>query len=67
MTPKDLVAELLKRNPEIMNNPQARSYIEAIQSGDQERIKSIGMNICDTYGVTPEQARNDTMRFFGFH
>ena len=67
MSPRDLITQLMQRNPNIANNPQAKSYIDTVMGGNQEQIKNLAMNICNSYGITPEQARNDTMRFFGFH
>ena len=61
-----LLERLLVTNPQVVNNPQAQVYLDAIRSGDTNRMKMLATNICASYGVTPEQARNDTMRFFGF-
>lgn len=65
MGPKEILMEFLKKNPNVANNPQMQSYIDALNSGDQQRIKELGMNICNSFGVTPDQARTETMRFFG--
>ena len=65
-SPKDMLDRLLATNPNIANNPQAQVYLDAIRSGDNEKMKTLATNICNSYGVTPEQARDDTMRFFGF-
>lgn len=65
MGPKEILMEFLKKNPNVANNPQMQSYIDALNSGDQQRIKELGMNICNSFGVTPDQARAETMRFFG--
>lgn len=64
--PNALLERLIASNPGIANNPQAQVYLNAIRSGDNQKMKEIAMNICNSYGVTPEQAQNDTMRFFGF-
>ena len=64
--PQYMAAQILARNPNISSNPQAMAYISAIQSGDFSRVKQIAENICNTYGVSTEQAVADTIRFFGF-
>lgn len=64
--PNSLLDQLLQSNPSIASNPQAKVYLDAIRSGDTQRMKQLATNICSSYGVTPEQARNDTMKFFGF-
>ena len=65
MGPKEILMEFLKKNPNVANNPQMQGYIDVLNSGDQEKIKTLGMNICNSYGITPDEARDATMRFFG--
>lgn len=63
--PRQMAMNLLMRNPAIANNPQAQSLIEVIQNGDSERGKQIADNLCQTYGVTREEAIGKAKNFFG--
>lgn len=62
----DVATFLLQRNPYVANNPQSRAYIDLLRSGDDERIKQVATNLCNTYGVTPQQAGNQALQYFGF-
>ena len=55
---------LISRNPNIANNPQAQNYLRVIQSGDAEQGEQIARNLCNTYGVTPDQAVQQAKSFF---
>lgn len=62
--PRQFAMSLLKRNPQIANNPQAQSYLQLIQNGSNEEGEKVAMNLCKTYGVTPEQAMQQVSSFF---
>ena len=55
---------LISRNPNIANNPQAQNYLRVIQSGDAEQGEQMARNLCNTYGVTPDQAVQQAKSFF---
>lgn len=55
---------LIERNPNIANNPQAQAMINAIKSGDNRTGEEIARNLCNTYGVTPEDAVKQAASFF---
>ena len=61
----DLATLLLQRNPYVANNPQSQSYLNLLRSGDDERIKQVANNICMSYGVTPQEAGNQALKYFG--
>ena len=44
--------------------PNARAMIKAVQSGDAEAGERIARNLCQSYGVTPEQAIQQAKGFF---
>lgn len=50
--------------PSLANNPNARAMIQAVQSGDAEAGERIARNLCQSYGVTPEQAIQQAKGFF---
>ena len=62
---RDLAMNLISSNPQIAQNPQAQEMINVIKSGDAERGKQIANNLCQTYGVTPDQAIAQARKMFG--
>lgn len=60
----NLAMTIISNNPQIANNPQAKSMIEVIQSGDAERGRQIAENLCNTYGVSKEDAVKQAKSFF---
>lgn len=60
----NLAMTMISNNPQIANNPQAKSMIEVIQSGDAERGRQIAENLCNTYGVSKEDAVKQARSFF---
>ena len=61
-----MAMSMIQQNSNIMNNPNAQELIKVIQSGDAVKGQQIARNLCDTYGVTPEQALNQAKQFFNF-
>lgn len=55
---------LLQRNPNVANNPQAQSLMRIIQSGNSQQGEQVAKNLCDTMGVTPEEASQQAKTFF---
>ena len=56
---------ILQKHPEIKNNPQKMEILRVIESGDSKRGEEIAMNLCNTYGVTKEEAIKSAMQEFG--
>lgn len=65
--PMQFALNMIQRNPQIANNPRAQDMIKVIQSGDSARGQQLAENLCQTYGVTKEQAMNQAMQFFTKH
>lgn len=63
---RSMAISLISKNPSIANNPQAQNLIRVIQNGDSKKGEEIARNLCNTYGVTPEQAFTQAKNFFGF-
>lgn len=61
---QNIVNAVLRRNPNIQNNPQAQEYLNVISSGDSQKGQQIAENLCKTYGVTKEQAIAQAKEFF---
>lgn len=66
LDPRSVALSLISRNPSVANNPQAQNLISVIQNGDSKKGEEIARNLCNTYGVTPEQAFTQAKNFFGF-
>lgn len=60
---QSMIAQL-SQNPSMVNNPIAQGLLEAIKTGDQKKGEELANNLCKTYGVTPQEACRQAMRFF---
>lgn len=59
-----LALDLVQKNPALANNPNAREMIDVIRSGDAAKGQQIAKNLCDTYGVKPDDAISQARSFF---
>lgn len=55
---------LLNHSPNVANNPQAQAMIQVLKTGDASRGEEIARNLCQTYGISPQQAVNQASTFF---
>lgn len=63
--PRQMAMNLLMQNPAIANNPRAQDFVGVIQNGDAQRGQQIADNLCQSYGVTREEAIRKAKNFFG--
>ena len=61
---KNMAMNMIAQNPNVVNNPNAQELINVIQSGDNQRGSQIAQNLCNTYGVIPEEAMQQAKQFF---
>lgn len=66
ISPMQFLMSQIQQNPNITSNPQAQSYIQIIQSGDQKKGEEIAQNLLKSYGMTKEQGMAQVKRFFHF-
>ena len=59
-----LALDIIQKNPALANNPNAREMIAVIRNGDAAKGQQIAQNICNTYGVKPEEAISQARSFF---
>ena len=59
-----LALDIIQKNPVLANNPNAREMIDVIRNGDAAKGQQIAKNLCDTYGVKPEDAISQARSFF---
>ena len=61
---KNMAMNLLAKNPAITNSPQAQNYLGVIQNGDSARGQQIAENLCQTYGISRDEAIRQAKQFF---
>ena len=66
ISPMQFLMSQIQQNPNIANNPQAQSYIQIIQSGNQKKGEEVAQNLLKSYGMTKEQGMAQVKRFFHF-
>ena len=59
-----IIGTLLKMNPQVANNPRAMEMLNVIQSGDTQKGERIANNLCQTYGISKEDATKQAENFF---
>lgn len=59
-----IALEMIRRNPQIANNPNAQELLNVIQSGDQKKGEEIANNLCNTYGISRDDAVQKAKQFF---
>lgn len=67
MVPFDLrqiAMNILSQNPNIANNPNAQEFIKVIQNGDSARGQQIADNLCQSFGMTRDEALKNAKLFF---
>lgn len=57
---------MIAKNPQIANNPRNKEMFNVIQSGDTKKGQEIAQNLCNTYGVSQQEAIDQARKFFGF-
>ena len=55
---------ILKQNPNVARHPQAQATLQVLPSGDAQKGQQIAQNLCQTYGITPEEAVKQATSFF---
>ena len=61
---RDFAMNLISSNPQFAQNPQAQELINVIRQGDSVKGEQIATNICQTYGITPQQAIAHARQYF---
>ena len=64
MNPMQFAMQMLQNNPNIANNPNAQNMINVLQNGSDQEREELARNLCQSYGVTPEQAVQQAKNFF---
>lgn len=60
---------MIANNPRLQQraqgNPMLMQGLRAIQNGDANAGQQLAQNICNSMGVSPQQATQQAMQFFG--
>ena len=56
---------MLKQNPNIRNNPNAKEMIDCIEKNDASRGEQIANNILNSRGVSRNEGMSQAKSFFG--
>lgn len=64
LDPAKFAMQMIQNNPQVMNNPMAKEYLQIIQNGDSAKGQEVANNILKTYGMTKEQALGQAAQFF---
>ena len=62
--PMGFALDMAQHDPALQNDPDARETIDVIRGGDADRGQRTARNLCDTYGVKPEDAVAQAKSFF---
>lgn len=61
----DALLSRVESSPQYAGNPNAKAMVECIRHNDSQRGQEIARNLCQTYGITPEQAVQRARGMFG--
>lgn len=59
-----MLNNLIRQNPNLQQNPMTQEMIKVIQSGDAQRGEQIANNICQSYGMSREEAIQQAQQMF---
>lgn len=55
---------LQKRNPQALNTPLGQQFAQIVQSGNAQQGEEIARNICNSMGISQEDALNQALNYF---
>lgn len=61
---EQIAMTLLQKNPQVANSPQGQQFMQILKSGDVQKGQQMADNICNSYGVTRDDALNKAKQFF---
>lgn len=61
---RQIAMSLISQNPTVASNPNAQEFLRVIQNGDSAKGQEIARNLCNTYGITEEEALSKAKQFF---
>lgn len=61
---KQVALMALQKRPDIANTPQGQQFMQILQSGDEAKGQQMAKNICQSYGMSEEDAISKVRQFF---
>lgn len=61
----NLMGDLMARNPNVAKNPTAQGMLDVVRSGDSGKGEQLALNLCESMGMTPDEAVGKARSFFG--
>lgn len=65
MDTKALANLIRQKHPEVLNNPRNQALLSVLESGDEKKGMEVAQNLCDTYGVSKDDALAQAKNLFG--
>lgn len=66
MSPMNFLNGIMQQNPSMQGQPQVQELIRIVQSNDYNALQQMGQNLCNSYGVNPQDVLNQNAQNFGF-
>lgn len=60
--PMQVYQAMAQQRPDIANSPLGQQVWQAIQNGDQATLQQLMMNMCNSYGTTPQEVIQRSMQ-----
>ncbi len=54
----------ISSDPSFRNNPQAKAFVDIMQRGDVAQGQEMAKNLCQSYGVSEQEALQQAKSFF---
>lgn len=61
---QNFAINMLSRNPNVANNPNAKAMLDVIRSGNSAQGEQIANNLCKSMGLSREEALKQARSFF---
>lgn len=61
---QNFVINMISKNPNVANNPNAKAMLNVIQSGNSAQGQQIADNLCKSMGLSREEALKQARSFF---
>ncbi len=62
---RQVAMNLIARNSNLANNPQAQQLVDIIRRNDSAAGEQMARDICSQAGVSYEEAQKQALKFFG--
>lgn len=60
----NMLIDIIANNPKVQQNPTAKGMLDVVMSGDASKGEQMALNICDSMGVSKDEALRKAKEFF---